>query len=171
MAVASRATALPVESTLAAATIFANSRSAVVTIVTQTSGLNAAHQGSRFFIASNQFASRYRAHSSGAFFVLTNYHVIKSTESASVQLGTSWKGDAEWVVTEDEANDVAVFECPMTKIVARGGNSSHSGLADVTPIKAPTQLTLAELDPRVGERVFTLGSPQSLDATFSEGTV
>ncbi|MHB8898070.1 MAG: trypsin-like peptidase domain-containing protein, partial [Thermoguttaceae bacterium] len=172
-------------------TLYAKSRIAVATISTKDSEDFDVGQGSGFFITREQvgqLAPRHfdtverdaKAPRYGYF--LTNYHVIRAAASAEILMEESgvqlhgWVGD---VIMDREDLDLALLDVsllPPTKPGVEDFFNSIDWAAAESKIPwwlsgIPT-LEIAEgADPPVGTKVYTIGSPQGLDATLSEGIV
>jgi S1-C subfamily serine protease len=84
--------------------------------------------------------------------IVTNYHVILGSDSASVTLADNTQLEAE-IVGFDETKDLAVLKvnCPESKL---------------NPIPLGTSADL-----EVGQKVFAIGSPFELDLTLTTGII
>lgn len=98
-------------------------------------------QGSGFFITGNGIA-------------VSNYHVFKGMtvgyESIKLYDGTTYK--IEDVIAKNEEHDFIVF-----RVVSRKGNFNF------------IPITLSK--PRIGEKVYAIGSPYGFENTFSSGEI
>lgn len=98
-------------------------------------------QGSAFFISSSGIA-------------VSNYHVFESTlkgmERFSLSDGRLLK--LKRVIAKDKKHDIFIFQ-----VDAYGNNFNY--------------IPISKRIPKVGERVFTIGSPQGLENTFSSGEI
>lgn len=98
-------------------------------------------QGSAFFISRSGIA-------------VSNYHVFESTlkgmEQFNMSDGRVFK--LKRVIAKDKKHDVFVFQ-----VDAYDDNFNY--------------IPISERTPKVGERVFTIGSPQGLENTFSSGEI
>lgn len=81
--------------------------------------------------------------------LVTNFHVVRGAANVKIKTAGDHEYQIKYVLARDEAHDVAILECPA---------------------KLP-QLELSEQMPTVGDAIFTIGNPQGLEASLSEGLV
>jgi S1-C subfamily serine protease/tetratricopeptide (TPR) repeat protein len=172
-------------------TLYENSRIAVATISTKDSQGYDSGQGSGFFINISQVDE----YTPGPYFdatggddrfprrgyLLTNYHVIRAAASAKVRVpdfGVQLDGDCSEVIMESEDLDLALLSVslrpPIMPGIPFGIDSFDWAAASKIPwwrSGIPTLGIADREDPVVGTKVYAIGSPQGLEATFSEGIV
>lgn len=99
------------------------------------------YQGSGFFVSSNGIG-------------ISNYHVFQGTtigyEQIKLSNGNTYK--IKKVIAKDEDDDYIVFQ-----VDALGGNFNFIPVGNRTP--------------KVGEQIYTIGSPYGLENTFSSGEI
>lgn len=117
--------------------IYSHSKGSVVTILTFDSNKAALGQGSGFVVANNR--------------IITNYHVLAGSSSASVIFNDGSIVVAKSVVAASQPKDIVIFE-------AETGNRPSLPLGD-------------ELQLKVGQAVYAIGAPQGLTASLSNGLV
>jgi tetratricopeptide (TPR) repeat protein len=117
--------------------IYAKSRESVVTILTFDSNRAPLAQGSGFIVAKNR--------------VVTNYHVIAGSTSASIIFDDGSIAMITAVVSGSGPEDLVIVE-------AETGNRPALALGD-------------ELELKVGETIYAIGSPRGLSASLSNGLV
>jgi serine protease Do len=81
--------------------------------------------------------------------LVTNLHVIQGATTVKIKTADNREYDIKYVSGHDVAHDLAVLECP---------------------VQLP-QLSLTDEEPSVGDVIFTIGNPQGLEGSFSEGLV
>lgn len=98
-------------------------------------------QGSGFFISSDGVA-------------VSNYHVFQNTNigAETILLSNGKKYKVDYVVKKDEENDLIIF-----KVESKGDEFVY--------------IPLAKSFPKVGEKVYAIGSPRGLQNTFSSGEI
>lgn len=160
--------------TLDPAAIYANSKGAVATIETKDDLGFDAYQGSGVFVDPSWIKSRYKnftirqsvaehsqKHPNEKFhpiqdtYLLTNHHVIESAAEAVVLLEDGRQGIVCDVVMEREDLDLALLQCVIWK--------SPKPVAILQIAKGSA--------PPIGEKVYTIGSPDGLEASLSEGII
>jgi len=117
--------------------LYSRSKSSVVTILTFDSKKAALGQGSGFVVAKNR--------------VVTNYHVLAGSASASIIFNDGAVVTTDKVVAASEPKDIVVVE-------AETGGRVPLSLGD-------------ELQLKVGQSVYAIGAPQGLSASLSSGLV
>jgi S1-C subfamily serine protease len=88
------------------------------------------------------------------FYLVTNYHVIRDANHATVIPCVGDKSDIYSVVTEDPAADLAVVA-----VTCFGASS------------LPPALQLSDSLPAIGSKVFAIGSPEGFMNSIAEGNV
>jgi S1-C subfamily serine protease/tetratricopeptide (TPR) repeat protein len=152
-------------------TLYANSRDAVATILTKDDLGFDVTQGSGFFLPEELLETHEKcctmtklsaASNVLCAYLLTNYHVIRSAADATVRLNNGRSGFIAKVVTEKEDVDLAVV---LVVSIGQASNEPDAGMpiATLDIAKGP------ELP--VGQKVYAIGSPKGLEASFSEGIV
>jgi Trypsin-like peptidase domain len=117
--------------------IYERSRGSVVTILTFDSKKAALGQGSGFVVAHNR--------------VITNYHVLAGSSSASIIFNDGSIVTANSVVAGSAPKDLVI-------VYASTGNRPALNLG-------------SELQLKVGEDVYAIGAPEGLSASLSNGLV
>lgn len=118
-------------------TIYSKSKASVVTILTFDTNRAPLAQGSGFIIGKNK--------------VVTNYHVVSGSASASIVFDDGSMAIATAVVSGSEPKDLVILE-------AETGNRPALGLGD-------------DLQLKVGENIYAIGAPKGLSASLSAGLV
>jgi S1-C subfamily serine protease len=84
--------------------------------------------------------------------VITSYHVIKGSTSASAKLiGDSESAPIEGVLAADPSVDLVLLSAPTLRAAPLMLGDSHAAA--------------------IGDRVFVVGNPEDLEGTFSEGII
>lgn len=117
--------------------LYARAKDCVVTILTFDANRAPLGQGSGFIVGKNR--------------VVTNYHVLAGSSSASIIFSDGSIGVVESVVAGSEPKDLLIVE-------AETGNRPTLALGD-------------ELQLKVGETVYAIGSPKGLSTSLSSGLV
>ena len=81
--------------------------------------------------------------------LVTNLHVIQGATTVKIKTADNREYEIKYVSAHDVAHDLAVLECP---------------------VRLP-ELSLSDDAPSVGDLIFTIGNPQGLEGSFSEGLV
>lgn len=119
---------------------------AVVTLYTYDTRGKAVAQGSGFLITSSGVA-------------VTNFHVLNGSYSADAKLGDGRLYNVVKIQAYDPDRDIAIFQL---------GRKTAGGIEEP---KALPFLTLAPGDVQVGDRIATIGSPEGLTNSVSDGIV
>ncbi len=152
-------------------TLYANSRDAVATILTEDDLGFDAGQGSGFFLPRELVGTRCDYHeltkpsTNGEVlfaYLLTNYHVIRSAADATVRLRDGRSGIIGDIVAEQEDIDLAL-------VVVFFGGLADDKSRDGTPLSTLSIANGPELP--VGQKVYAIGSPKGLEASLSGGIV
>jgi hypothetical protein len=130
-------TAAQLKENLSPEVLYAKSKPSVVTILTFDAKRAALGQGSGFIVARNR--------------VVTNYHVVAGSASASIVFDDGSITVVTAVVAGSEPKDLVIVE-------AETGNRPTLGLGD-------------ELQLKVGETIYAIGAPNGLSASLSNGLV
>lgn len=126
-----------VKGSLSPDALYAQSKGSVVTILTFDTQKSPLSQGSGFVIAKNR--------------VVTNYHVLAGSASASVVFDDGTTTMVGSVIAASLPKDIVIVNV-------------------VTGIRIPLPLG-NELDLKIGEPVYAIGAPHGLSASFSNGLV
>lgn len=152
--------------------LYNQTRAAVATIITENEGKEGASLGSGFFIDPKWIKSHYKDFKDDRRYLLTNYHVIKSAAVAKLQLDGRQFAYAQSVVMEDEEADLALLACsiprPSPGPATTTGKQEQGG---APPERVVTLQIAGGPEPPTGERVYAIGSPRGLEASFSEGVI
>jgi len=119
---------------------------AVVTLYTYDTRGKAVAQGSGFLITSNGVA-------------VTNFHVLNGSYSADAKLGDGRLYNVVKIQAYDPDRDIAIFQ--LGRKIA----------GEIEEPKGLPFLTLAPGDVQVGDRIATIGSPEGLTNSVSDGIV
>ena len=117
--------------------LYAKCKASVVTILTFDGSRAPLGQGSGFIVAKNR--------------VVTNYHVVAGSTSASIVFHDGSIAVVKAVVAGSGPKDLVIVE-------AETGNRAALGLGD-------------ELQLKVGETIYAIGAPNGLSASLSNGLV
>ena len=117
--------------------IYARSKGSVVTVLTFDANSAPLGQGSGFIVAKNR--------------IVTNYHVLAGSTSASLIFGDGTISVVTAVVAGSAPKDLVIVE-------AETGNRSPLPLGN-------------ELQLKVGESIYAIGAPKGLAASLSSGLV
>lgn len=118
--------------------LFAKASPAVVRIIVRDKDFKAIARGSGFFISADGL-------------VVTNYHVIKDAEFATVQLSNNATLFVDGVAAVDPKADLAILK-------VNGEN-------------LPYLIISKEHTPKIGAKVYAIGNPKGLTNTLSEGII
>lgn len=92
---------------------------------------------------------------------VTNYHVVEGASSIIVKLDGTEYDITDWYYFENEEADL--YGVRLSTKYSAGGNPI--GLSPVYSLEYNTSI------PAIGEKVYTIGSPQGFENTLSEGIV
>jgi len=120
-----------------AQTIYAKCKESVVTIMTFDKNRAPLAQGSGFIVANGR--------------VVTNYHVLAGSSSASVIFNDGSLTSVKQVIAASRPKDLVIVD-------AETGNRNPLALGD-------------ELQLRVGETIYTIGAPNGLTSSLSNGLI
>jgi hypothetical protein len=81
--------------------------------------------------------------------LVTNLHVIQGAAIVKIKTADNREYEIKYVSGHDAVHDLAILECP---------------------VRLP-QFSVREEEPSVGDLVFTIGNPQGLEGSFSEGLI
>jgi len=119
---------------------------AVVTLYTYDTRGKAVAQGSGFLIASNGVG-------------VTNFHVVNGSYSADAKLGNGRLYNLIEIQAYDPDRDIAIFQL---------GRKTPTGVEQAKDLPF---LTVAPDEVQVGDRIATIGSPEGLTNSVSDGIV